>query len=31
MQGGEDGFYDEAMDHKNIMKKSFATNKWIQL
>lgn len=27
MQGGEDGFYDEAMDHKNIMKKSFATNK----
>lgn len=27
LQGGEDGFYDEALDHKDIMKKSFETNK----
>jgi hypothetical protein len=29
--GQDNDFYDEAMDHKDIMKKSFETNKWIQL
>lgn len=27
MQGGQERFYDEALDHKNIMKKSFQKNK----